>query len=309
MRTLCASLVIAAWLVPSIARAADPEPISNVACLRKMALDLTDRGPSAQEVADLTSGAKSLDAFADGYLASPQFSQVAFDWFRATFAPTIKVPASADVEEPARIARYLVTNDRDFRELVTGGYTVTASGQTTTLGADAAGILTTQNYMSAYSGVQNRNWAGQLLRGMAGIVLMAVSTVPPGTDASRSGIAANPACAGCHTNPIYGVDHAAAFRDCYDTSGLRIAGCAQANVLEFLGESGQTMPDLGRILAGSVEWRAKMIQSFYERLMGRQIGQNEIPEYRASETAWLAAGYRPKELVKQIVRSTSYCSR
>ena len=298
-------------VAPATARAADPVPvpISPVACLRKMALDLTNHGPSAQEIADLKSGAATLDALADRYVSSPEFGDVVFGLFRGWFAPTPKVPASADIEEPARIARYVVEKDHDFRELVTAGYTVDAKGAEANRGADAAGVLSTQNYLSAYSGIQNRNWAGRLLRGMTGVVLMQVTVVPIGTDSSREGLASNPACAGCHAHPIYGVDHVAPFRDCYDASGLAIPGCTQQRDLSFLGATGRTLPDLGKILAGSVEWRARMIQGLYLLLTGRMIGNNEIPEYRASETAWITSGYKTKALVKQIVTSSHYCSR
>jgi hypothetical protein len=274
-----------------------------------MALDLTNRGPSPQDVADLKSGSKSLAAFADAYLASPRFASTAFDWARGWYAPTPKVPANADIEEPGRIARYLLTSDVDFRELVTGSYTVGTSGSTSPLGPDAAGVLTTQNYLSAYSGIQNRNWAGHVLKGMAGVVLMPITAIPAGTDSSRDGLAANPLCAGCHVHPIYGVDHVGPFRDCYDKAGIAIPGCTLDKTQSFLGQTGKTIPDLGKILAGSVEWRARMIQGFQLILGSRMIGKNEIPAYRAAESAWLAAGYKPKALIKQIVTSEHYCAR
>src|SRR5262245_32584112 len=137
------TVLAAALLFSEAASAAEPQPITPVACLRKMSLDLTNRGPSAQDIADLKSGAKSLGALADAYLASSRFNDVVFDWIRGWFAPTPKVPAGTDIEEPARIARYLVANDLDFREMVTAGYTVNASGAKATAGSDAAGVLST----------------------------------------------------------------------------------------------------------------------------------------------------------------------
>src|SRR4029079_12165310 len=129
------------------------------------------------------------------------------------------------------------------------------------IGPAAAGVLTTQSYLSAYTGVMYRNWAGQLLRGMAGLTLAPVTVIPAGQDASREGLAANPVCAGCHVHPVHGVDFAAAFHDCHDVNGLPIAGCTQTD-RSFLGQTGRTLPDLGKILSSSVEWRATMIQTF-----------------------------------------------
>lgn len=283
------------------------KPMSKVACLRKMALDLTNAGPALADVDAVRSGGKSLSDMADTYLASPQFSTVVFNWFRATFPPTMLVPDDADKEEPARIARYIVTNDIDFRELVTGDYTVGTNGAKAAGPANAAGVLTTQSYLSAFTGIENRNWARHILSGMTGILLQPVSDVPAGIDASREGLAANPACSNCHTNPIYGVDHAASFHDCYDKSGVAIASCTPKQT-SFLGQNGTTIPDLGKILTNSVEWRATMIQTFYVRLGGRPAGKNELPQYRDSEAAWMAAGYKPKALIKQMVTSGVYCS-
>lgn len=286
-----------------------PKPISQLACLRKAAFDLIERAPSAQEMDDVTSGAKSIGDVVDGYLSAPEFSDVVFHWFLQTFEPTTLIPAAADKEEPARIAQYVVTNDIDFRQLVTADYTVGADRERKTAGPDAAGVLSTQAYLSAYSGLENRNWAGRLLRVLMGTVLVPVTEVPEGIDSSKTGLASNPACAGCHANPIYGVDYAAAFHDCYDNKGLPIAGCVRQNDSLFLGQTGRSLADLGKILAASPEWRAAMIQAFYTNLGGRPMAKSETSQYFDYEDAWVAAEYKPKALIKQIVTSSQYCSR
>ncbi len=291
------------------AQAVTTQPISNVACLRKAALDLTERGPSAQEIDSVKSGAKSLGEVVDEYLSTPAFSDISLHWFLDKFEPTALVPASADKQEPARIAQYLITNDIDFRELVTAEYSVGTDMTRRPIGPTAAGILSTQTYLSAYTGLENRNWGGQVIRGLTGVVLVPVSEVPDDIDSSKPGLAANPACAGCHVNPIYGVDYAASFHDCYNDSGLPISGCVRQNDSQFLGQTGRTLADLGRILAASVEWRAMMIQTFYSNLGGRQIGKNETAQYRNYERQWIAADYKPKTLIKHIVTSSQYCSR
>jgi hypothetical protein len=286
-----------------------PKAISPLACLRKAALDLVERAPSPQEIDAVRTGAKSIGDVVDNYLSAPEFSEVVFHWFLQTFEPTTLVPATADKEEPARIAQYVVTKDLDFRQLVTADYTVGTDREKKAAGADAAGVLSTQAYLSAYSGLENRNWAGRLLRVLMGTVLVPVTEVPEGIDSSKTGLASNPACAGCHTNPIYGVDYAAAFHDCYDNKGLPIAGCVRQTDSLFLGQSGRSLADLGKILAASPEWRAAMIQAFYTNLGGRPMGKNETSQYFDYEEAWVAADYRPKALIKQIATSSYYCSR
>lgn len=304
---LSAMLSCAALVSAHAESAADTTPIEPVACLRKIALDLTDAAPSEAAVAAVKSGATQPQDFVDEYLQSDAFSQIMFDEFRGAFPPTELVPDDADKEEPARIALRLVLQDLDFRELVTGEYSVNTAGEPV-VQSGSAGVLTTQSYMSAYTGIENRNWAGHLLKGLAGIDLAPVSDIAPGVDATRDGLANNPACSGCHTNPLSGVDNVAFFHDCYDKSGLPIAACAPNGTTTFLGQSGATVPDLGNILAESVEFRARMIQAFHTIFWGRPIGKNEIPIYREEEKVWMDAQYNAKVLIKHIVSSESYCS-
>lgn len=285
-----------------------PKPLSEVACLRKIALDLTNRGPSTEDLEALAAGA-SLETLVDKYLASPEFAHVAFNVYRGAFPPTGGVPDDADKEEPARIARRLVVENVDYRDLVAGQYTVDSMGKVVPVKGVASGILTTQTYLSAYTGIEYRNWSGQVLKGLAGIVLEPVSDLPPGVDASRGGLAANPACAGCHTSPLHGVDNVASFHDCYDDNGLPVASCNPGAPTSFLGQSGASIADLGRILAESVEWRAQSIQNFYRLFWGRGIGKNETSFYRRAEKAWLDAEFKPHALIKEVVLSPEYCAR
>lgn len=307
-KSLSAYTLTAAVLGSSAAYAdPTPKPISKVACLRKIALDLTNSAPSKEDLSQLESGTPLSD-FVDKYLATAAFAQIAFDIYRSAFPPTAKVPDGADREEPARIARHLVVNNLDYRDLVVGNFTVDASGQVVPAAGVASGVLTTQSYLSAYTGIENRNWSGQVLRGLAGVVLTPVSEVPPGTDASRGGLASNPACSSCHTNPLYGVDNVASFHDCYDDQGLPIAGCSNGST-SFLGKPGSTITDLGKILAESVEWRAQAIQSFHRYFWGRPMGQNETSQYFKAEKAWMDAEFKPHALIRETVLSPAYCSR
>lgn len=309
MKTALVPPSIAA-LLASAAAFADPVPtkISDIACLRKIALDLTNSAPSEEDLAALAEGT-SLETFVDKYLASPAFAQVVFDVYRGAFPPTAKVPDNADKEEPARIARHLVVNNLDYRDMVVGNYTVDATGKVVPATGVASGILTTQTYLSAYSGIEFRNWSGQVLKGLAGIVLQPVSEIPVGVDASRGGLASNPACASCHVSPLYGVDNVASFHDCYDDKGLPIAGCTPGAPKTFLGKSGASITELGQILAESVEWRAQAVQTFYRLLWGRGIGKNETSFYRRAEKAWLSAEFKPHALIKDIILSPQYCAR
>ena len=140
------ALLVALAAVPALAvpTATTPQPISDVACLRKMSLDLAHRGPTAAELDKVKTQGTTLGQMADAYLSSPEFSGVVFDWYRREFPPTSVTPAGIDTEEPARIARHIVVNDLDFREVMTGNYTVGTDGVASMqVGRPAAGVLST----------------------------------------------------------------------------------------------------------------------------------------------------------------------
>lgn len=305
--TIASAAALLTTLAEPAAFAQGATRISDAACLRKMALDLTNEAPTDADMTAVRAGQKSLAQAADAYLGSDAYTGITYGWYRSLFRPTPAVAATADLEEPARIARYVLVGDRDMRELVRGTYTVDASGARQPAGPDAAGVLSTAYYMSAYQGLENRQWAGHLIKTLAGIRLAIVSDVPQGQDVSAAGLAANPACAGCHVHPVYGIDPLAQYRACYGADGRRVVGCATS--ASFLGKEGSGLPDLGATLADSEEWRASTIQMFWSKLFGRAIGKNEVAFYWGVRDAWVASGYKPKTLVKQIVTSAEYCSR
>jgi hypothetical protein len=291
-------------------QATETTPLNDALCARKMALDLTHASPSAEVLARLDKGDASLDTLADEYLASPEFSQVAFDWMRAEFTPTALTNAETDVEEPARLMHFILMKDRDWRETMTATYTVDAAGvEHEITDRPAAGILTTKYSLQSTVGSFRRNWAGRLERQFAGITLVAV-TIPAGStiDVSPDGLAANPDCAGCHVHPVYGIDHLAKFAECYDDAGARIAGCEDPEA-SFLLQSGRGLVDLGRITAATNEFKSQSIDFFFKRLFGRDLAREEAVFYSEAASVFAASGYHARELIKHLVTSEAYCSR
>lgn len=286
-----------------------PQPISDVACLRKMSLDLTHRGPTDAEVARLTSKASTLAQMADAYLASAEFSNVVFGWYRREFPPTSVSPAGVDLEEPARIVRHIVVNDLDFREVMTGNFTVGADGVASMqVGHPAAGVLSTRHYMSSAGGLYRRVWAGRFERQWTGIALTAASIPPGPIDLSRDGIANNPACAGCHVHPVYGIDALARFADCWKEDGTYDATCTNPQA-GFLARTGKGLPELGRLMVESKEWKAQTVAFYFRQLFGRGLAGSESEYYLAAAQAFEASGFRAKALIKHLVTSPAYCAR
>lgn len=307
LRSLLVALASSTALAGPTATA--PEPISDVACLRKMSLDLTHRGPTAAELEKVKSKSSTLAQMADAYLSSTEFSSVVFDWYRREFPPTSVTPAGIDTEEPARIVRHIVVNDRDFREVMTGNYTVGADGVSSMqVGRPAAGVLSTQHYMSSARGLFRRVWAGRFERQWTGIALTAVSVPPGPLDLSRDGLANNPACAGCHVHPVYGIDALARFADCWKEDGTYDGACTTPPAM-FLTRAGTGLPELGKLMVGSKEWKAQIVNFYFRLFFGRGLGVSESEYYLAAAQTFEASGFRARALIKHLVTSPAYCAR
>ena len=300
-----------AWMLMAQEEVDAPSPISDVQCLRKMSLDLRLRGPSAEQVDELVSGQATLADFADRFMNTNGFSNRMYNIYRGRFSPTDDSAADADLSEPARIARHIVVEDRDYREIVTADYTVDADGNVSQIsGKPSAGVISTQAYMSAYAGAFKRNWAGHALKEWGGFHLEAV-TLPPSmedADLSPGSLADIPECAGCHTDEVYGIDHLARFALCFGDDGVYDSACVETEG-SFLTVSGTGLTDLGALIADSNEFKSTTINFFANELLGRPLALEETDYYLRAVDAFVGSGYRAKALIRFIVTSPEYCAR
>ncbi|MBX7100018.1 MAG: hypothetical protein K1X89_20055 [Myxococcaceae bacterium] len=286
--------------------------LSPERCLRAASLRLRELPPSAQDLADLSAKRRTFSELVDGYLQGPEFAAVALRWYRSEFSSSQKPIAGVDADEPARIAQHVVVNHRDYRELLTATYTVDATGNRVALGPEAAGVLTTPQYLTARVGILRRRWAANVIRQFLGIRLVAVN-LPPDTnpDVSRKAVAANPACAGCHVNKFYGIDRVSAAADCFppELEGQRQQGCVETPS-EVVGKPTNGLPSLGRAIADSHEFLATTTNFFYAKLYGRPLSPNEKEFYRAVATRFSAEQqYDAVALIRTLVNRKEFCER
>ncbi len=285
--------------------------ISDTLCLRKMALDLTDKGPSQADITAIEDTSKTLETIADEYMATPEFEQVIFNWYRELFPPRGISPPGIDYEEPSRIAREVVIGDRDFKEILTADYTVLPDGTITPVtGKPVAGVLSTQHYMSSHVGSLRRNWAGYYVKTWGGFRLEPIS-LPPGVDdaeLTRDAITSNPSCASCHANELYGIDFVGPIAECFTAQGLYDANCQEQGG-KYLAQDISNLTQLGQVTADSKEFMSFTINFFYEKLFGRPLARQELEIYDGAAQALLSGNGRIKELLKHIVTSPEYCSR
>jgi hypothetical protein len=181
---------------PSMEFARDPEEKRRLQ-LVKLALDLTGRPPTSEEVADLEKGA-SLEQMLDRYLQSPEFEHFYFHRIRLY----LESHGTETQDEPARLWCYVAFNDRPIQQILTADFTVDASFQKQRRPAyhGHTGVLTTKGFIEGKPGLPHFNYAAQV----AMLFLGYVFEVPPEVVEQRAGSTAastvDPSgiCYSCH---------------------------------------------------------------------------------------------------------------
>jgi hypothetical protein len=133
--------------------------------------------------------------------------------------------------EPVNIMKYIVKNDRDYREIVTGKYTVLNSITATTLGAEvqgtymdpandnellpaimpnlrspngireAAGVLVTQSFLDRFPSTDtnaHRHTVSEMSKRFIGLYIPLLASRPLEDGVFRNAVTDNPGCAVCH---------------------------------------------------------------------------------------------------------------
>jgi hypothetical protein len=181
---------------PSMEFARNPEEKRRLQ-LVKLALDLTGRPPTAEEVADVEKGT-SLEQMVDRYLQSPEFEHFYFHRIRLY----LESHGTESQDEPARLWCYVAFNDRPIQQILTADFTVDASFQKQRRPAyhGRTGVLTTKGFIEGKPGLPHFNYAAQV----AMLFLGYIFEVPPEVVEQRAGSTAastvDPSgiCYSCH---------------------------------------------------------------------------------------------------------------
>ena len=181
---------------PSMEFARNPEEKRRLQ-LVKLALDLTGRPPTSEEVADLEKGA-SLEQMLDRYLQSPEFEHFYFHRIRLY----LESHGTESQDEPARLWCYVAFNDQPIHQILTADFTVDANflKQRRPAYHGRTGVLTTKGFIEGKPGLPHFNYAAQV----AMLFLGYVFEVPPEVVEQRAGSTAastvDPSgiCYSCH---------------------------------------------------------------------------------------------------------------
>lgn len=142
----------------SLATVTDPATRRRLQ-LVKLAQDLVGRPPTSAEVARVDHGA-SLAALADSYLASDEFERFYYRRVRLY----LESHGTPTQDEPVRLWRYLLHNNRPYTELLTADYTITPDGKKEARPAAAghSGLLSMPGFIEGKPGLPHFNYAAQV---------------------------------------------------------------------------------------------------------------------------------------------------
>lgn len=246
----------------------------------------------------------------------------------------------ADYAWDYRLWRYLLSDDRDMRELLTARYHVEDDGTGGPQRVDdiipnpeigggqplqpehRAGMLTTQWFLMSNTmfSALPRTTAAQAYRAYLGMDISKTQGIFPVAgeplDIDNRGVSA-PACALCHStlDPLaYAFSYYNGIEFPFDNGlydpdrpSMWIEGwdpSVQQSVV--LGQSVQTVPDWGRVAASSTYFRQAMGTMFFEHALGRPAGPAEFDDLDAVVQTIEADKFSANRLIHRIVDTVAF---
>lgn len=182
---------------PSRATSTDPAE-KNALLLVKITQDLTGRPPTEKELADITSGAKTIDQAIDGLLASDEFRA----WFFYKMRLRTESDGSEEADEPARLWAHLMATGKPFQDLLVGEYSVDPAFQQAARPPvhGKTGVLTMKGFIKHKQGLPHYNYPARVMTDFMGSVFQ----VPPevldqrGLATAASTVDPGSLCFSCH---------------------------------------------------------------------------------------------------------------
>lgn len=170
-------------------------------CATRLSIALLGQSPTAELLA-----AQDPQASVDTMLKDPDFVERFSRFVNSQFNPE----PGANVQEDASytLAKYVMTNDKPWKDMFVGPYDVT---DTVTDDPDGLGYFRSTAWMRRFAGNELAGYrivaAYRILQNTTGLALTATTAVD-GVDLSAQGRQA-PACAGCHYQNWYALDKVA----------------------------------------------------------------------------------------------------
>ncbi len=278
----------------------------NERCATRLSSALLGKAPTAALLADAAPQSK-----VDGMLASPDFIE--------KFARFVNASFNAEPgDEPAHdaayyLSKYVLTNNRPWRELFAGPYRVDRGASVTAdavvvQDANGLGYFRSRPWMVRYAGNELDGYrivaAYRIMNNIIGLKLLAAVNTDGVNAAGR--MAAE--CAGCHYNQTFALDYAAKILSRRVGSGDTMTFAApNEGPQKFLG--GLTIADDKQFVTALVDspnFKFRTCRLAMEFLYGRPEFKCEGPVFDKCMASFAAAG-TVQSALSSIAKDASFC--
>ncbi len=277
---------------------------ANERCAIRLSIALT--GKSA-DGALLASG--SPQGSVDGLLGSPAFADRFARFINAEFNGG---PAATAPEDTVYyLSKYVIENDKPWRDLFVGAYSVTPTAMAMDVQPDPEGLgyFRSPTWMKRYAGVEP---AGMMLVAAFRIVqnttslTLTPSVGNPGDDRTATGRQAG-ACKSCHFDQWYALDKLALLLPTRKgTLDAPTFAATTAGPQQALGKTLADDKDLVTALVDSDAWRFAQCRNVFKFLYGREENQCEAKVFDACVDA-LNDAKTIKAAVAAVAKDPSFC--
>jgi hypothetical protein len=299
---------VAALSHPSKAKA-DPsdQADANARCATRLSIALLGDAPTKELL-----GSQTPQASVDGMLATPAFRDRWASFVNAKFNGG---PAADPLTDTVYfMARWVVANDKPWKDLFIGAYDVVASTDKKSLdvvpNANGLGYFRTKPWMLRYAGNEEAgiriSAAYHMLQNTTGFAVPA-SVAKPGEDRSASGRQAS-GCSGCHYTSWFALDKAAAVlsRKKVDGNGNVTFDASTVTPTPLLGKTLTNDADLVNTLVASDYFLFAQCRLVFEFLYGRVENQCEAPVFDKCVDALKSTG-KIQPAIAAVAKDAAYC--
>jgi hypothetical protein len=275
-------------------------------CAIRLSTNLLGQAPSSA----LYSSADPQAAVAT-MLQSPDFIERFSRFINAEFNRDPGVTAAEDASY--YLTKYILTNNRPWKELFVGPYRVDPGATPTSdavVVSDAAGLgyFRSRAWMVRYAGNEAEGYrivaAYRMMNNIVGLRLQAAVNTDGINATGRKG----PACAGCHYNPNYGLDYAAKTLSKRVGAGATMTFTAPTEGAQPLFGNQQIADDaqLVNAMVGTLDFRFNACRLAMKFLYGRAEFKCEGLVFDSCVSAFTTQGTMQSALAA-VAKSASYC--
>ena len=337
---------------PSASHFDDSPTLSPRQILARASIDLRGQRPTREELAAIDARPESLHAMIDDFIAGPKLGNLLMDlaarWLRSRieFYPIPNANEESDpnlsysvAEEPLRLFKYIVDNDRSYAEFVMADYTLVderlasiwpiegydlAQGGWQKVfysdGRPAGGYLSTNAFYLRYLTDEvnhNRgraNAASRIL--LCDNYLVRPIDFPRNIDLTdeegiKTAIRSNDGCVACHATLDPLASYFGPFSELEDTGrydGDMLDAWTDTTQVgpAFNGRPGETVTDLVTEISADRRYARCITQRLYEALIDRPSGAEDQQVINQYTQAFITSGLKIRALIKSLVLDKVY---